>query len=144
MKVFCAGKFTAGILAQVTREKTCCINVFLWHFIGLADLPLGPSYAMGSQYNLMLLCMLLMHLQQLISVYWRDVTPVWKSILWLKWSFILSFTLCVAFLLAGPEAEILQPFFALALFAFFASSLLACNIGCGLHSPGPGSCWCLA
>jgi len=32
----------------------------------------------------------------------------------------------VAFLLAGPEAEILQPFFALALFAFFASlSLLA-------------------
>ena len=39
MKVFCAGKFTAGILAQVTREKTCCINVFLWHFIGLAALP---------------------------------------------------------------------------------------------------------
>ena len=73
-------------------------------------------------------------------VYWVNVTPVWKGILWLKWSFILSFTLCVAFLLAGPAAEILQPFLALALFAFLLLSLLACHVGCGLHPPGPGSC----
>ena len=101
--------------------------------------------------NLMLLCMLLMHLQQLISVYWRDVTPMRKSILWLKWGFILSFSLCVAFLLAGPEAEILQPFFALALFAIFwlplsllAMLVVVCIPQDLVHVDSFFlSCWCL-